>query len=269
MKLSIGTTLLICLAFGGLSRARSNGNFSSSDKSAQGSSAGHPHVSISVYDRAGVPSELLIAAEEEARRIFQRAGVETIWLNCSEPLVAGESRTVGCGTVGSGHLVAEILPRANSERLRFHLEVLGIALLTYKGGGFYCYLFYDRIARLTEEHLLKHKLLAHVLAHETGHLMLGSNSHSLNGIMSGQWGPEGLRRVSTGTLSFHSSESKHMRQRLNAFVADRNALNSKPICNDVGNVRTGGFLADAPTLILSRALLKKRFDRADIVRDFW
>jgi len=62
----------------------------------------------------------------------------------------------------------EILPGANTERLLFHLEVLGTATLTDKGEGFYCYLFYDRIERLAgERRLLKRILLGDVLAHET------------------------------------------------------------------------------------------------------
>ena len=49
-----------------------------------------------------------------------------------------------------------------------------------------------------------------------GHLMLGSNSHSLTGIMSGQWSGNGLRRVSQGGMFFDPSESRIIRQRLNA-----------------------------------------------------
>jgi hypothetical protein len=208
MKPAIRTTFLIFLVFAAFSKAETNGN--------SGPSEAPSLVTISVFDRANVPTELLTVAEEEARRIFRHAGVETTWLNCSKPLAVRQSKAMSCGTIGAGYLVVEILPRANSVQLRFRLGVLGTATLTDKGEGFYCYLFYDRIERLSGERLLKHRLLADVLAHETGHLMLGSNSHSLNGIMSGQWSGEGLRRVSEGAMFFDPSESRIMRQRLNA-----------------------------------------------------
>src|SRR5882757_10696984 len=140
MKLSIGTIFLIFLAFAASSGAETKGNSSPNGAALL--------LTISVFDRVNVPNELLAAAEEEARRIFLQAGVETKWLNCSKPLAVGQTKTMPCGTIGAGHLVVEILPGANSQRLLFHLEVLGTATLTDKGQGFYCYLFYDRIERL-------------------------------------------------------------------------------------------------------------------------
>jgi predicted aspartyl protease len=137
-----------------------------------------------------------------------------------------------CGTIGAGHLVVEILPGANSQRSLFHLEVLGTATLMDKGQGFYCYLFYDRIERLAgERRFLQRILLGDVLAHETGHLMLGSNSHSLTGLMSGHWSGDGLRRVSQGGMFFDPSESRLIRQRLNANrdLVETSARNRRPL----------------------------------------
>ena len=209
MKPAIGTTFVIFLAFAAFSEAETNGN--SIPREAP------PLVTISVFDRAGVPTELLTAAEGEASRIFLQAGVETSWLNCSKPLTVGQSEAMPCGTIGTGHLIVEILPDANSQRLHFHLEVLGTATLVGKGQGFYCYLFYDRIERLARGSQLSQPiLLGDVLAHETGHLMLGSNSHSLVGIMSGKWSGDGLRRVSQRVMFFDPSQSRTIRQRLNA-----------------------------------------------------
>jgi predicted aspartyl protease len=223
VKLAIGTNFLIFLAFAAFSEAETNGNSTPREEP--------PLVTISVFDRASVPTELLTAAEGEARRIFLQAGVETSWVNCSKPLAVGQSEAMPCGTIGAGHLVVEILPGANNQRLLFHLEVLGTATLVGKGQGFYCYLFYDRIERLAgESQLPKRILLGDVLAHETGHLMLGSNSHSLVGIMSGKWSGDGLRRVSQRGMFFDPSESRIIRQRLNANRAhvETSAGNSRP-----------------------------------------
>ena len=43
-----------------------------------------PKMTISVHDYADVPSKLLSAAEEQAREIYRLAGLETVWLNCSQ-----------------------------------------------------------------------------------------------------------------------------------------------------------------------------------------
>jgi hypothetical protein len=179
---------------------------------APGSRPLEPQLTISVHDYANVPTELLAAAEWEAHRIFHQAGVETVWLNCSPKLE--KIQPGGCYIADSTHLVVKVLRHAISAQVRDRPEVLGIATLDENGVGFYGYIFYDRVQRLAEKRRLKHRLLGTVLAHEVGHLMLGSNAHSIWGIMSGQWGGEGLRRVSEGALLFAPLESRVMQDRL-------------------------------------------------------
>lgn len=171
-----------------------------------------PELHISVQDSANVPPELLAAAEAEVHRIFQQAGVETLWRNCSEKVE--NTQPAGCHVVGSSYLVLKILPRATSAQLRDRNDVLGTATLDEKGVGFYGYAFYDRIQRMAEDRRLSPTLLGHVLAHEIGHLLLRSNSHSVSGIMSARWTGDELRRISEGAMLFTALESNVMRDRL-------------------------------------------------------
>ena len=53
------------------------------------------------------------------------------------------------------------------------------------------------------------------MAHELGHLLLGSNSHSRAGIMRAHWQGEELHRLSRGNLWFTSEQANHMRGKLN------------------------------------------------------
>ena len=41
-----------------------------------------PTVAVSVYNDAGVPADVLATAEQEARKIFSRAGLGVFWTNC-------------------------------------------------------------------------------------------------------------------------------------------------------------------------------------------
>ncbi len=92
-----------------------------------------PELHISVQDSANVPPELLAAAEAEVHRIFQQAGVETLWRNCSEKVE--NTQPAGCHVVGSSYLVLKILPRATSAQLRERNDVLGTATLDEKGSA--------------------------------------------------------------------------------------------------------------------------------------
>jgi len=59
-------------------------------------------------------------------------------------------------------------------------------------------------------------LLAHVMAHEVGHLLLGPK-HSNRGIMCGWWSPNELTLIQTRRLGFSVTEA----QRLQAAVVAR------------------------------------------------
>jgi len=170
-----------------------------------------PHVAISVYDYAHVSTGLLGAAEEDARRVFRQAGIETVWTTCFPKPEKAEPD--GCSAVDSKHLTLKILPRAIAAHVRERTDVLGTALVDEKGVGFYAYVFYDRVQRVEKQRKLGHALLGNVLAHEIGHLLMGSNSHSVSGIMSAHWYGEELRRISQAAMFFAPSESRIMRDR--------------------------------------------------------
>lgn len=200
-------TLLVCAAPAFLVAASSV--FAQSPPSSTPLSA---EVSISVHDYAGVSTAPLKAAEDQARGIFRRAGLETIWLNCSPKLEKVEPES--CYFADATHLTLKISPRAMNAQIRDRIDVLGTSYPDEKGAGYFAYVFYDRVLELTEQRTLGHALLADVMAHEIGHLLLGSKSHSRSGIMCGRWEAEQLRSVAEGGMSFDPTESRLMRERL-------------------------------------------------------
>jgi hypothetical protein len=154
----------------------------------------------------------LAAAEEDAQRVFRQAGVETVWVTCLPKPEKADSD--GCYAVDASHLMLKILPRAIAAQGRDRGDVLGAAIVDGRGVGFYAYVFYDHVQRLAEERKLGHALLGDVLAHEVGHLLLGSNSHAVSGIMSAHWYGEEVRRISEAAMFFAPSQSRMMRERV-------------------------------------------------------
>ena len=55
------------------------------------------------------------------------------------------------------------------------------------------------------------RILAHTIAHEVGHLLLGSNSHSPTGIMVGKWRSQDLVSLAQFGLSFSAQQSEFIR----------------------------------------------------------
>jgi hypothetical protein len=61
-------------------------------------------------------------------------------------------------------------------------------------------------------------ILGHVLAHETGHLLLGADSHSVSGIMHVPWRVKDLEIMAEGRMLFTPGEARRMRMNVQARI---------------------------------------------------
>ena len=57
-------------------------------------------------------------------------------------------------------------------------------------------------------------ILGSVMAHEMGHLLIGSNAHAISGIMRAHWESDELHRIGMGTLLFLPEQGKRMGKRM-------------------------------------------------------
>jgi len=93
--------------------------------------------------------------------------------------------------------------------------VFGEAFLGDDGTGKYADIFFNRVqAASGTPELDTAQLLGAVTAHELGHLLLGSRSHSAYGIMKPLWQKECLRRIWMGSLLFTREQAQAMQRRI-------------------------------------------------------
>lgn len=163
-----------------------------------------PPMTVQVYNVARVSEEALRAAIEEATGIFSQAGVQTTWLDC--PLTTAEAlRNPLCLDRPPTELVVRILPRVEARASSILTpDTLGFSLAPAKPErGFLASVYFDRVQQITENQRgLEHEVLGRAIAHELGHLLLGTNSHSTRGIMRARWNPQELPAGSAGRFSF-------------------------------------------------------------------
>jgi len=172
---------------------------------------GNAQVTVSVYNDAQVPSDTLRRAEQQAARIFSHAGLGVTWLGCSDMNNSGGATT--CGAINAPrHLALRIIvPIASS----MSDTAFGVAFLAPDGTGCYSDVFWKRAQELhANSRVGLADILGSVIAHEMGHLLLGSNAHAISGIMRAHWESGELRRVGMGTLVFLPEQSKRMRVRI-------------------------------------------------------
>ena len=173
---------------------------------AAGSRQDNPQLRVFVIDDAGSP-QLLPDAERTASRVFLKTGVVVDWVHCSQPCPSRCSAEPQPGT-----LVIRVLlePRTRPS------EMFGVSFLGPDGSGAYADIFLAPIQRLRESvtDISVSATLGAVMAHELGHLLLGSNAHSSQGIMQAHWQSEQLRDVGKGGMQFTPEQARRIHNKL-------------------------------------------------------
>lgn len=177
-------------------------------------------VVITVFDEAGVGRGVVVRAEAQVEQDLRSSKLAVYWRNPGWQSSRQDSR--GIAMPGEPlRLYLHILPGARSAAG----EVFGMAFLDAEGSGQQADLFYDRISRLGEHFGQdRARLLSAVMAHELGHLLLGTHAHAATGIMQARWDDEAVRQISEGLAGFSPEQGARMLERVEFEQA---ALNAK------------------------------------------
>ena len=180
-------------------------------------------VTVRIRDYAHAEPVVRQHAEQVAGEILQKAGVATRWIDCpvSSPDIGACS-----SPVSNLDFFVNLLPESMSDRLHLPGGVLGSAIEgNGKTFGFLASVFYDVARdRAADRQVDFGELLGDAIAHELGHLLLGTNSHSGRGLMCAFWSGNQFRLVAQGGLTFSDAEEKRIRAAMNARTLAATAL---------------------------------------------
>ena len=97
-----------------------------------------------------------------------------------------------------------------------HLDSLGFAIIDVQAGsGTVASVYTDRVARVARETGVDGvDLLAWAMAHEIGHLLLGTGQHAVRGLMRERWSRAEVREHFLRDWSFSDKEGRAMRDAL-------------------------------------------------------
>lgn len=157
-----------------------------------------PSVTVRVYDAALLDPRQRDAATATAADILSAAGVHSHWKDCT-----GDTATRRCHPARGAHdIILRIMPagaattdptRGTIEtRLRGASGILGFAILDPKTRtGALATIFLDPLLAVGERtRVPTETLLGRTIAHELGHLLLGSTGHARTGLMRELWTDE-------------------------------------------------------------------------------
>lgn len=115
-------------------------------------------------------------------------------------------------TAGGSHVFRLTMLPYEGGALRSHDgPVMGTATRTDMGTGI-AWVYYRRVLEEADRHLVPpSRLLACVIAHEIGHLVLASPGHDPDGLMRAVWRAADFRRASIGRLRFAAPARRPLR----------------------------------------------------------
>jgi hypothetical protein len=175
-------------------------------------------VQVRVYDTAVMPAADQTVALRAATGVLAAAGIDITWLACG----SGESWTnpAACAVpLAHGELAVRLVRLAGTPSARGELS-LGYSLVdTSIAEGALATVYVDRVEWLASQ-AAPHAgvdgatVLGFAVAHEVGHLLLGTNVHGAAGLMRAVWSRGELQRNDPADWLFTAGESLAMTRAL-------------------------------------------------------
>lgn len=161
-------------------------------------------VVVRTYDTAGVPSTVLDRARAGVDQMLNAVGIQPVWRSCAtglctEPPMPSELEV----------RIANATPSSPRDSLGSSEVDLS------RQAGTLATIYQDRVQRLARAAGVDEgQLLGRTIAHEVGHLLLGTSSHPPTGLMRARWEVDELRRDRPFDWRFSPGEGSGMRWRL-------------------------------------------------------
>jgi hypothetical protein len=171
-----------------------------------------PDVLVYVNGDSTAPNSVDQGARATVTWMFARVGVRIVWRD-GEP-----------GTVAASGSPVTIQIRFTREVSDASREALAYAL-PFGEEGVAIHVMYDRIRWVARRSSREAPILAHVLAHEIGHVLEGTNAHAPAGVMKAHWNGQDYDAMERKPLEFTSLDVEMIRDGLNLRKA-RNADSS-------------------------------------------
>ena len=167
-------------------------------------------VTARLYNTAQVPASTKQAGMAAAARTLAASGVDIMWADCDT--------ADACAQVPvSGELVVRLV-RSN-EAPRLAPLVLGEAFIDAGAkAGVLATIYMQRVEQMAAfSDTDVSRLLGRAIAHEVGHLLLASNTHTSRGLMRARWSQDELRRNDAADWILTRDDAAAIRRRLDGL----------------------------------------------------
>jgi len=173
-------------------------------------------LKVRIQNLSTVSPQAVDKAERIAERIFAHADLKLSWNNCDR------DNAPSCKKALEGSEVSvQLTTKSLKAEMSVSPQTFGASYVSDGAPAQYSYVFCDRLQSAVGGHPEVDLAtgLGYILAHELGHLLLGSNAHTHTGIMQSRWSGEQLKQAERGALAFDETQSLHIRAEVRKRVA--------------------------------------------------
>ena len=166
-------------------------------------------VQVKVYDYADLKPESLHRVVALTQQILAGAGLSVRVQLCRGDLaVSCEGQN---GLVRS--LVVRVVAGGSKTKDSVLRAPLGQSMADHQG-GIYASIFMERIQdAAAEANVPRDTVLAYAIAHEVGHLLLGSDAHTPRGVMKGNWDRKDYEAMNQNQFHFIEGQAHQLASR--------------------------------------------------------
>ena len=188
------------------------------------------NLTIRLYNLANAPARTIDQASAVAGQMLAQAGVAVTWEVGSLDSVEGRLTDMSSSatmTDTRDYLVASVVKGTPAT---FAPGALGYSL-PLAGQGAHATIFYERVEKLSLSLQVgpdTGMLLGAAIAHEIGHVLLGSTEHSAEGIMKARWGTPEFRKLACKDLRFASMDATRLRTGVLSRFGNRPQVSNLP-----------------------------------------
>lgn len=175
-------------------------------------------LTVRLYNTAGIPAAELVAARGAAESILRDIWPNVVFRHCGRAVVPDRPIDACDQSLKATEVVVRVI-NAPAFHTTLHPEAYGMTYVVRETNrGWLATVFSDRTDEAASRAGVdRGTLLGRVMAHEVGHLLLGTGYHGDAGLMRAEW-PHGMLGRADAEWRFSLFEADRMRRVLQSIA---------------------------------------------------
>jgi hypothetical protein len=165
-------------------------------------------LQVQVYDYAGLTPAALHEFITRTQEILASSGVSLEVDACARSAAPCESHTGS-----SRQVVIRMVADTGKNMKTVRVEKLGMSVADHDGGTYGTVFLRSAEEKAFDANLPRIIVLAYAAAHEVGHLLLGDQAHTSQGLMKAHWETDDFQAMAQNRFHFSSEQTRELTAR--------------------------------------------------------